>query len=186
MGDGSDRHHNQPPLAGLNATLLLAVSFIGVAGMSFQARGHRDRGRGISGLVGLPAAVSAAASANAAIVRVTAVPSLLVVRPDGHEGLSWLRRRPGPGSRPIRKRSPPVSRKSYRGLSMTTANRELEALRETASKTLIVLLWLHVPVAAAIGMLRGADWTIPTLFTMLLAAAATFSWRTAATGCRRA
>ena len=31
---------------------------------------------------------------------------------------------------------------------MTTANRELEALRETASKTLIVLLWLHVPVAA--------------------------------------
>ena len=65
---------------------------------------------------------------------------------------------------------------------MTTANRELEALRETASKTLIVLLWLHVPVAAAIGMLRGADWTIPTLFTMLLAAAATFSWRTAGNG----
>jgi methyl-accepting chemotaxis protein len=65
---------------------------------------------------------------------------------------------------------------------MTTANRELEALRETASKTLIVLLWLHVPVAAAIGMLRGADWTMPTLFTMVLAAAATFSWRTAGNG----
>ena len=35
-------------------------------------------------------AFSAAASANAAIVRVTAVPSLLVVRPDGAEGLSRL------------------------------------------------------------------------------------------------
>ena len=65
---------------------------------------------------------------------------------------------------------------------MTTANRELEALRETASKTLIVLLWLHVPVAAAIGMLRGADWTMPTLFTMVLAAAARLSWRTAGNG----
>jgi methyl-accepting chemotaxis protein len=65
---------------------------------------------------------------------------------------------------------------------MMTANQDLEALRETASKTLIALLWLHVPVAAAIGMLRGADWTIPTLFTVVLAAAATFSWRSTGNG----
>ena len=69
---------------------------------------------------------------------------------------------------------------------MTTANRELVALRETASKTLIVLLWLHVPVAAAIGMLRGADWTIPTLFTMLWLPPRRSRGAPQATGCRRA
>ena len=44
---------------------------------------------------------------------------------------------------------------------MTIATDDLEALRETASKTLIGLLWLHVPIALAIGMMRvrlaGAD-----------------------------
>ena len=35
---------------------------------------------------------SAAASANAAIVRMTALPSLLVVRPDDQEGLARLRK----------------------------------------------------------------------------------------------
>ena len=65
---------------------------------------------------------------------------------------------------------------------MVTGNRDLEALRETASKTLIVLLWLHVPVTIAIGVLRGADWMIPTLFTIALAAAATLSWRTSGNG----
>ena len=65
---------------------------------------------------------------------------------------------------------------------MVTANHDLEALRETASKTLIVLLWLHVPVALAIGMLRGVDWIMPTLFTIALAAAATLSWRTSGNG----
>ncbi|MDI1265058.1 MAG: methyl-accepting chemotaxis protein [bacterium] len=64
---------------------------------------------------------------------------------------------------------------------MTTGNRDLEALRETASKTLIALLWLHVPVALAIGMLRGTGW-MPTLFTVVLAAAATFSWRASGNG----
>jgi len=36
------------------------------------------------------AAFLAAASANAAIVRTTAIPGLLVVRPDDHDGLSRL------------------------------------------------------------------------------------------------
>jgi hypothetical protein len=34
---------------------------------------------------------AAAASANAAIIRITAIPSLLVVRPDDHDGLTRLR-----------------------------------------------------------------------------------------------
>lgn len=34
---------------------------------------------------------AATASADAAIVRVTAIPSLLVVQPDGHDGLARLR-----------------------------------------------------------------------------------------------
>ena len=65
---------------------------------------------------------------------------------------------------------------------MTTGNRDLEALRQTASQTLIVLLWLHVPIAASIGMMRGADWIIPTLFMVALAAAATVSWRSSGNG----
>src|SRR6478735_3870875 len=77
--------------AWLNAVLLLIASFIGIASLSFQAR------PGVEVVaVAFPfwwdsqQAISAAASANAAIVRVTAVPSLLVVRPDGAEGLSRL------------------------------------------------------------------------------------------------
>jgi len=77
--------------AWLNATLLLAASFVGIAGLSFQARPGAE-----IVAVAFPVwwdsqqAFTAAASANATIVRVTAVPSLLVVRPDGHEGLSRL------------------------------------------------------------------------------------------------
>jgi methyl-accepting chemotaxis protein len=65
---------------------------------------------------------------------------------------------------------------------MTSENRNLDALRETASKTLIALLWLHVPIAMAIGMARGNGWMIATLLTALLAAAATASWRGAGNG----
>ncbi|CAN5443489.1 hypothetical protein BH11PSE4_BH11PSE4_40790 [soil metagenome] len=65
---------------------------------------------------------------------------------------------------------------------MTLGSKDLDALRETASKTLIALLWLHVPVAAAIGMARGTDWLLPTLFTAILAGAATVSWRMTGNG----
>ncbi len=77
--------------AWLNATLLLLASFICIAGLSFQARPGAE-----VVAVAFPAwwdseqALSAVTSANAAIVRMTAVPSLLVVRPDGHDGLSRL------------------------------------------------------------------------------------------------
>ena len=75
----------------LNALLLLLASVTGVTMLSFQARPDAE-----IVAVAFPAwwgsgeAMSAAASANAAIVRMTAVPSLLVVRPDKREGLSRL------------------------------------------------------------------------------------------------
>ena len=78
--------------AWLNAVLLLIASFIGIATLSFQARPDAE-----VVAVAFPIwwdsqqAFSAAASANAAVVRVTAVPSLLVVRPDRDAGLSRLR-----------------------------------------------------------------------------------------------
>ena len=75
----------------LNAMALLLVSVVSVAALSFQARPGAD-----VVAVAFPAwwdsqrALSAATAANAAIIRMTAVPSLLVVRPDGPEGLSQL------------------------------------------------------------------------------------------------
>ncbi len=65
---------------------------------------------------------------------------------------------------------------------MNASSKDLDALRETASKALIALLWLHVPVALAIGMARGADWLIPTAFTFAVAVAATLSWRMSGNG----
>ena len=35
---------------------------------------------------------------------------------------------------------------------MTVESDDLTILRETTSKTLLALLWLHVPIAMAIGM----------------------------------
>src|ERR1700754_3828336 len=81
--------HRWPAL--LNAVRWLFPSFIGVAGLSFQARPGTE-----VVAVAFPVwwdsqqAFAAAASANAAIVRETAVPSLLVERPDGADGLSRL------------------------------------------------------------------------------------------------
>ena len=66
--------------------------------------------------------------------------------------------------------------------STDLGSKDLQALRENASKALISLLWLHVPIAAAIGMARGADWLMPTLFMVAMAAAATMSWRTSGNG----
>jgi methyl-accepting chemotaxis protein len=65
---------------------------------------------------------------------------------------------------------------------MTTEDRNLEALRETASRTLIVLLWLHVAIAMAIGTMRDNGWVLPTLLTAMLAVAGTVSWSTAGNG----
>ena len=65
---------------------------------------------------------------------------------------------------------------------MTAENHHLETLRETTSKTLLVVLWLHVPVSVAIGMARGADWLLPAALMAALALAATLSWRATGNG----
>jgi hypothetical protein len=79
--------------AWLNATALLIASFIAIAALSLQVR----PGAEIVAVAFPPwwsaeRALLAAASAEAAIVRMTAVPSLLVVRPDQHDGLARLRK----------------------------------------------------------------------------------------------
>jgi hypothetical protein len=77
----------------LNAAALLVASFVAVATLSLQVR----PGTEIVAVAFPPwwsaeQTFLAAASAGAAIVRMTAVPSLLVVRPDQHDGLPQLRK----------------------------------------------------------------------------------------------
>src|SRR5512141_1923191 len=76
----------------LNATGLLIASFVGMAALSLQVRAGAE-----IGAVAFPPwwsaqrIFAAAASADAAIVRITAIPSLLVVQLDSHDGLTRLR-----------------------------------------------------------------------------------------------
>jgi hypothetical protein len=78
--------------AWLNAAALLVASFIAIAALSLQVR----PGSEVVAVAFPPwwtaqEVLLAAASANAAIVRMTALPALLVVRPDDHDGLTRLR-----------------------------------------------------------------------------------------------
>jgi hypothetical protein len=78
--------------AWLNAATLLIASFLAIAVLSLRVRPDAE-----VVAVAFPPwwnsqrAFLAAASADAAIVRMTAVPSLLVVRPDRSDGLARLR-----------------------------------------------------------------------------------------------
>jgi methyl-accepting chemotaxis protein len=60
---------------------------------------------------------------------------------------------------------------------MHTENRDLEALRETTSRILLAVVWLHVPIAAVIGLMRGTDWMMTSAIVAAMALAATLSWR---------
>jgi len=78
--------------AWVNATGLLIASFLAIATLSLQVR----PGAEIVAVAFPPwwstqEIFAAAVSANAAIVRITAIPSLLVVQPDSHDGLTRLR-----------------------------------------------------------------------------------------------
>jgi hypothetical protein len=76
----------------LNAAGLLAASWIAIAALSLQARpGAEVVAVAFPPWWSAQQAVVAAASAGAEIVRMTAVPSLLVVRPEGQDGLMRLR-----------------------------------------------------------------------------------------------
>jgi hypothetical protein len=76
----------------VGATGLLIASFVAVAALSLQVR----PGAEIVAVAFPPwwsaqRIFTAAASANAAIVRITAIPSILVVQPDRSDGLARLR-----------------------------------------------------------------------------------------------
>jgi len=76
----------------LNAAVLLISSWIFIAALSLQVRPDTE----VVAVVFRPGwsaqqALQAAASANAAFVRTTAIPAVLVVRPDERAGLARLR-----------------------------------------------------------------------------------------------
>ena len=60
---------------------------------------------------------------------------------------------------------------------MNVETDDLAALRDSTSKALLAVLWLHVPIAIAIGLLRGGEWMIPTVIMAVMALASTFSWQ---------
>jgi methyl-accepting chemotaxis protein len=62
---------------------------------------------------------------------------------------------------------------------MTAESDDLRIVRDTTSKALLAVLWLHVPIAVAIGMARGTDWLMPAAVMAAMAMAATVSWRSA-------
>ena len=71
---------------------MLTASWLVIAGLALQARpGAEVVAVAFPPWWGAEHAMTATASAGAAIVRVTAIPSLLVVRPDGQDGLARLR-----------------------------------------------------------------------------------------------
>jgi hypothetical protein len=91
MGHESSKNSCRWP-AWLNATILLLSSWIIIAALSFQIRPDTE----VVAVVFPPwwnaqQALQAAASANAAFVRTTAIPAILVVRPDERAGLTRLR-----------------------------------------------------------------------------------------------
>jgi hypothetical protein len=78
--------------AWLNATILLLASWIFIAALAFQVRPDAE----VVAVVFPPwwntqQAMQAAASANAAFVRTTAIPAILIVRPEQQFGLTRLR-----------------------------------------------------------------------------------------------
>ncbi|MGA9089564.1 MAG: hypothetical protein WB420_10710 [Bradyrhizobium sp.] len=91
MGRGNSITRHRWP-AWLNAAALLVASFIAIAALSLQVRpGAEVVAVAFPPWWSAQQVLLAAASANAAIVRMTAVPAVLVVRPDDHGGLARLR-----------------------------------------------------------------------------------------------
>jgi hypothetical protein len=78
--------------AWINAAGLLIASFFAIAALSLQVRpGAEVVAVAFPPWWSTQEIFAAAASANAAIVRMSAIPSILVVQPDSHDGLARLR-----------------------------------------------------------------------------------------------
>src|ERR1700753_2941353 len=65
---------------------------------------------------------------------------------------------------------------------MPIESESLANLRQTTSKLLLTLLWLHVPISIVIGLLRAEAWLFPCMIIVAMAAAASASWWTAGNG----
>jgi methyl-accepting chemotaxis protein len=65
---------------------------------------------------------------------------------------------------------------------MIHQSHDLKTLRETASRALLTVLWLHVPICLTIGLMRGGDWLLPVIFAAAMAVAATLSWHRTGNG----
>jgi methyl-accepting chemotaxis protein len=65
---------------------------------------------------------------------------------------------------------------------MTFEGDELGRLRQTTSKILLAVLWLHLPIAVIIGTTLGGDWLMPAAFMAAMALAATVSWHIGGNG----
>ena len=63
-----------------------------------------------------------------------------------------------------------------------TASPSLDSLQASASKGLIVFLWLNVVLVLAIALLRGSDVMVPLLMAVGLAGVSTASWRVTGNG----
>ncbi|WP_225715967.1 methyl-accepting chemotaxis protein [Bradyrhizobium semiaridum] len=59
---------------------------------------------------------------------------------------------------------------------------EMAALRGTAGKILLAVLWLHVPIAIGIGLVLHTEWLMPAAFMVAMALATTLSWRASGNG----
>jgi methyl-accepting chemotaxis protein len=65
---------------------------------------------------------------------------------------------------------------------MQTSTPSLDRLQASASKGLIVFLWLNLALVVAIAMARGTQVTLPALLALALAGSATASWWAAGNG----
>ncbi|MCP3379610.1 methyl-accepting chemotaxis protein [Bradyrhizobium sp. CCGUVB4N] len=65
---------------------------------------------------------------------------------------------------------------------MVVENDGLESLRQTTSRILVAVLWLHVPISVTVGLALGKAWLIPAIFMAIFALVATLSWRMSGNG----
>jgi methyl-accepting chemotaxis protein len=120
--------------------------------------------------------------AIAATVMTTGIPAVLVVESDDYDGMIC----PGKGGA-WQAIDPQTAAgcsnfQRYGNLSMNVDCKNLDALRENATRASMVLLWLHVPIAVAIGIALGGDWLMPATLVLVMAIAATLAWRMAGHG----
>ncbi|CCG40669.1 Putative methyl-accepting chemotaxis protein [Magnetospirillum molischianum DSM 120] len=62
---------------------------------------------------------------------------------------------------------------------MAFAMNEIVQIRMVVERALIAYLWVHVPLVAAVGIVMAGDWAMMSIGALVLAGAATATWRAA-------